>query len=65
MFKYKVVYCLDHPVFSSFNKSTKYEKQVKLNQTLYQIMLALDDDNRTPEFYRKLDEIKEIADIKA
>jgi hypothetical protein len=49
----------------STDEDIKYEKQVKLNQTLYQIMLALDDDNRTPEFYRKLDEIKEIADIKA
>ncbi len=44
----------------STDEDIKYEKQKDFNKTLLEIMNALDDDHRSPEFYKRLDYVKKI-----
>lgn len=45
----------------STDEDIKYEKQKDFNKTLLEIMNALDDGNRSPEFYKRLDYVKKIS----
>jgi len=48
----------------STDEDLKYEKQIELNKTLYQIMLALSKQKQDLEFYQRMDEVKNIIDNK-
>ena len=44
----------------STDEDIRYEKQKDFNRTLLEIMNALDDDNRSPAFYERMEYIKKI-----
>ena len=45
----------------STDEDIKYEKQKDFNKTLYQIMLAIDDGNKSRAFYDRLDYVERIS----
>jgi hypothetical protein len=45
----------------STDEDIKYEKQKDFNKTLYQIMLAIDDGNKSRAFYERLDYVEKIS----
>jgi hypothetical protein len=45
----------------STDEDIRYEKQKDFNKTLYQIMLAIDDGNKSRAFYERLDYVEKIS----